>query len=716
MDPVFNDTPTHEHPAYNQVQGHDGWQRNLVKGGPRQNQSADSFHGQDPSTQNDVNIAATHHPPTSGLESASNAGYSFSDPTYTHAAPVTPVSQDFAICEVASTSTTQLPNRLDAEKEDEGYGTGDNSHKFDHPSQPNSGVAAPSTGVMCLAEDSSFHHAPTDRPLLTQDIPAQIIHTASAPLYDLSDEAILALIYAPGTTSPVNTLPPPPSARSQTPFTAPESRGSSQGPSQALKKGCVDKHGWPFKGVGDDSPWVPEAQKKYDEFLHDERINVTEGLWDLFPVESRLFVGNLPTERITKRDMFHIFHKYGKLAQISIKQAYGFIQFLEASSCHAALRVEQGAIISKFPGLEDLLGLLQRLPGHPRRVVRGHRSSAELPRPLPLGSLEIYTTSPMSQVHCLPMISFICSFIADAMIVVYRDHGPLGFAGPDTSTDRVTELLQGLSDEDVLALPDLLGALCIDEGEAYLPIPRRAPRDVPDVQLVVLEELDRDFVFHVEDVFRNRGLRVDVLVLGPGISLGAAVHRQFIEGVLAVVRLLRPNQISRKIPLQLFDRTAGLDNVRFLDYPELEPNMSAELLSHQAQAMQRGAAPVGFAPNPAFDIPAMPPMSILQSNLHAPSNYHSLANLIYSLDGPSFSSLLSATQRTPYSQPVSATQSPFSSFNPQPPADLASLLANANRRQLIPTTTQQSVPPFNLKSSNAPAPVAHPPQPSFSPG
>ena len=34
-------------------------------------------------------------------------------------------------------------------------------------------------------------------------------------------------------------------------------------------------------------------------------------------------------------------------------------------------------------------------------------------------------------------------------------------------------------------------AFCIDEGETYLPIPRRAPRDVPDVQLVVLEELDR---------------------------------------------------------------------------------------------------------------------------------------------------------------------------------------------------------------------------------
>lgn len=55
--------------------------------------------------------------------------------------------------------------------------------------------------------------------------------------------------------------------------------------------------------------------------------------------------GNLPTERVTKRDLFHIFHKYGKLAQISIKQAYGFIQFLESGSCKQALDVEQGAVV-----------------------------------------------------------------------------------------------------------------------------------------------------------------------------------------------------------------------------------------------------------------------------------------------------------------------------------------------------------------------------------
>lgn len=75
-------------------------------------------------------------------------------------------------------------------------------------------------------------------------------------------------------------------------------------------------------------------------------------------------------------------------------------------------------------------------------------------------------------------------------------------------------------------------------------------------------QVHRNFVYHVETNFRNRGLRVDVLTLGPRIPLDAAVKRQASEGVLAVVRLSRPSQLSRKIPLQVFDRSLGVDNIR----------------------------------------------------------------------------------------------------------------------------------------------------------
>ncbi|KAJ5748907.1 uncharacterized protein N7511_010603 [Penicillium nucicola] len=717
MDPVFNDTSTYERSVYNQVQTEDGWHKTLNGGGPRERQNAGSFHGQDRATQNDMTIAATYYQPTSGTEGSGNAGYSLSDSSYAHAASAAPVSQGFATGEVDGTKgTDQLPNRLDAENEDERPNTGVNFQSLlDNLSQPNSGAVAPSTGAMPLAEHSSFHQAPTDELLLTQGNPPQTTHYPPNPHRVPNDEvnydppaheANAAPAYtahpsnpppnqsqpfsiAPGTASSVKNLPPPPTASFQTQTTVSEARGSSQDPVQAPKKGRVDKQGRPIKGIDDDSPWGPEVQKKYDEFLHDERIYVTEGLWDRFPMGSRLFVGNLPTERVTKRDMFHIFHKYGKLAQISIKQAYGFIQFLEAPSCHAALGVEQGAIISKFPSLKDLLGLLQRqkLPEYPRHVARGHRSSAVLPYDLLLELLGIDMTGLMSIVDCLSAIFAMSPLTAGAMIGVRHDHHPRDLSGPEMDIARATELQKGLTDEDVLGRHVLLG----------LPIP-----EIAAIALLVLEELDRNFVLHVENAFRNRGLRVDVLVLGPRIPLGAAVHRQFIEGVLAVVRLSRPNQISRKIPLQLFDRTAGLDNVRFLDYPELEPNMSAELLAHQAQAMQRGAAPTAFAPNPVFGLPTVPPMPIPQPGLPALSNPPNIANLIGSLDGPSLSSLLSALQRPPHSQPVSAAQSPFASPNPPPPADLASLLTNANRPPPISTTPQQHLPPYNLQPPNAP--------------
>jgi hypothetical protein len=111
----------------------------------------------------------------------------------------------------------------------------------------------------------------------------------------------------------------------------------------------------------EDSRWPAEVNRLYEEFLDDERKYVTDGQWDQFPMGSRLFIGkldlfslpegyscirgNLPTEKVTKRDIFHRFFRHGKLAQISIKQAYGFVQFLDTESSHRALQAEQGQAV-----------------------------------------------------------------------------------------------------------------------------------------------------------------------------------------------------------------------------------------------------------------------------------------------------------------------------------------------------------------------------------
>jgi hypothetical protein len=41
----------------------------------------------------------------------------------------------------------------------------------------------------------------------------------------------------------------------------------------------------------DNTPWGPDIQTKYDQFLADEAVYTAEGTWDRFPKDSRLFVG-----------------------------------------------------------------------------------------------------------------------------------------------------------------------------------------------------------------------------------------------------------------------------------------------------------------------------------------------------------------------------------------------------------------------------------------
>ncbi|TKA71277.1 hypothetical protein B0A49_02569, partial [Cryomyces minteri] len=176
-------------------------------------------------------------------------------------------------------------------------------------------------------QSTASQHGTAYRPTASANFPAPLMHAGA------------------------NGLPPPPPASFQqvSPMSA---NDQPQSPSKADYRQREPLHGRDTSNeangsVSDDreARWSSDVQKKYDDFLEQERRHVNDGQWDKFPPNSRLFIGNLPTELVTKRDIFHIFHKHGMLAQISIKQAYGFVQFLEASACYRALQAEQAGTI-----------------------------------------------------------------------------------------------------------------------------------------------------------------------------------------------------------------------------------------------------------------------------------------------------------------------------------------------------------------------------------
>ena len=100
---------------------------------------------------------------------------------------------------------------------------------------------------------------------------------------------------APGTSSAPNGLPPPPLATFQQLARNQEIAQSSPNASQSQHRDLPARN---TNGMAsstdvrdDDTPWGPETQREYDQFLSDERVYTAEGTWDKFPQGSRLFVG-----------------------------------------------------------------------------------------------------------------------------------------------------------------------------------------------------------------------------------------------------------------------------------------------------------------------------------------------------------------------------------------------------------------------------------------
>jgi len=294
-------------------------------------------------------------------------------------------------------------------------------------------------------------------------------------------------------------------------------------------------------------------------------------------------------------------------------------------------------------------------------------------------------------------------------------------------------------------------------------MPRRNPDNVPDVQAILLDEVDRTFVGYILQTFRDRGLRCEAFHVIRGVSLAAVINRQIVEGVQAIVKIYRRSQVNSKIHLQLFNRSVGMHNVSWDNYEDLDAHVAADLVlkaksthmapvppqqfpSQQYQQPPYGAAHYGQPPQQMP--PQIPPQHPPQAGGTPPNP--NVQNLITALDGPGLQKLLGALNQNPQSphnpQPPQAYQGlqhpqnpqypqhPQQSQAPQQPAqnqDLATLLSTVARQQ--PQQQQQQgypnrgppqqpyqqpgaqAPNTNLANNPALAQLLNRPQPGIQP-
>lgn len=474
-------------------------------------------------------------------------------------------------------------------------------------------------------------------------------------------------------------------------------------------------------------PWSPRTQGIYDQFLEDERRYVTEGIWDRFQYGSRLFVGNLPSEKVTKRDLFHIFHRYGQLAQVSIKQAYGFVQFLEAAACADALRAEQGVEIrgrkvhlevskpQKNTRRADTGGTTKSAPRRRSRSPDRSRSSNERLGIRPpfseyrdemVRSREEYRRRSPSPTRAYRSRDD------------YRGtaQSPRGYQFPDPRPR--SPAAQGWPSPGIYPPPPVPQG--IDE-DAALQIPRRDPRDVPDVQILVLDpSVASSFINWVEQTFRSKGLRASTIWLNQRLPMQAVVKRQILEGVQAIVKLIQHNQFNQKVPLQVFDRSAGASNVNFNEYVDLDISTAADIVLHarsreRSQSQQSPHTPYSAGqsfqhampqahqaiPPPLQNFP--PPPIHTQRPPHQqypyPPQPHHLTPAPPAAGTPNLQQLLANLRQPQGSQPP-----PPPPPLPQGRADIGGLLSNiAAHRQNQDRAQPQSSPPIPQPYPNQPS-------------
>lgn len=59
-------------------------------------------------------------------------------------------------------------------------------------------------------------------------------------------------------------------------------------------------------------------------------------------LDSRVFIGNMPSDKVTRLDMEKLFEPYGKLLGVSLHKSYGFVQYEKEEEAKKAVEAMHG--------------------------------------------------------------------------------------------------------------------------------------------------------------------------------------------------------------------------------------------------------------------------------------------------------------------------------------------------------------------------------------
>ncbi|KAK6360705.1 hypothetical protein TWF730_006834 [Orbilia blumenaviensis] len=436
----------------------------------------------------------------------------------------------------------------------------------------------------------------------------------------------------------------------------------------------------------------PEEERAYESFLTVERDYVAKGEWGRFPVGSRLFIGNLSADRVSKRDVYHIFAKHGRLAQISIKQAYGFVQFFDVSSCTKALRQEQG---TPLRGRQMHLEI--------SKPQRNSRSGDQINARTSTNRRSRSPEEPMSPRNRGSSYRGQGYGDRERESRNSRDNGTRGRdeyrpAGERRMSSPRSQY--GRERDDYYASRDYNRERSRSPRARYRsPTPPhrgsfdrtraqpQQPAQAIDALVVVFDELDPAYIKYVDGTFRERRLRTDVLHMTPRINLESHIKEQVVQGCQAVVFLTRATQQASKVSIQIF-KGSNSSSGQYDEYDMIPADSAAELVRRavgnqpQHQPQYNGQSHNSYPPQQPAAYQGQPHSAYVSTNQPvypqpAPlAQAGGLTGILQNLDPATLQTLLAQLQQQQQQQ---QQPNPYlqAAQQLQKPADLSVLLGAA---------------------------------------
>ena len=90
--------------------------------------------------------------------------------------------------------------------------------------------------------------------------------------------------------------------------------------------------------------WV-HAMSREDKLERLDREGRNTSSTDPKMMNSRVFIGNLPAEKVSRQDVETMFGSFGKILGVSLHKSYGFVQFDNVESANEAVRANNGKTV-----------------------------------------------------------------------------------------------------------------------------------------------------------------------------------------------------------------------------------------------------------------------------------------------------------------------------------------------------------------------------------